>query len=107
MAYQIEFRPGVLRQLKKLSKEIEDWVFDVAERLASNPIPENSRTVVNSPYMRIKPDRQIDNLETRQYKAVQDYRLVYLLREEAIEVIVVNVAHRSEIYKRLSQINLS
>ncbi|RKZ49622.1 MAG: type II toxin-antitoxin system RelE/ParE family toxin [Candidatus Parabeggiatoa sp. nov. 3] len=59
MAYQIEFRPSVLRQLKKLSKEIEDWVFDVAERLASNPIPENSRTVVNSPYMQIKPDRQI------------------------------------------------
>jgi len=51
MAY-VEFSPGVLRQLKKLSKEIEDWVFDVAERLASNPIPKNSRTVVNSPYMR-------------------------------------------------------
>ncbi|MDM8561125.1 hypothetical protein [Candidatus Parabeggiatoa sp. HSG14] len=69
MAYKIEFRPGVLRQLKKLSKEIEDWVFDVSERLASNPIPENSRTVANSSYMRIKPDRQIDCLETKQYKA--------------------------------------
>jgi mRNA-degrading endonuclease RelE of RelBE toxin-antitoxin system len=33
MAYKIEFRLGVLRQLKKLSSEIENWVFDVAERL--------------------------------------------------------------------------
>ena len=105
MAYKIEFRPNVLRQFKKLSKEIEDWVFDVAERLASNPTPKNSRIVANSPYMRIKPDRQIDNLETRQYKAVQDYRLVYLLREEAIEIIIVSVAHRREIYKRLSKIS--
>jgi len=35
MAYKVEFSPGVLRQLKKLSNEIEAWVFDVAERLAS------------------------------------------------------------------------
>ena len=107
MAYKVEFSPGILRQLKKLPNEIEDWVFDVAERLASNPIPKNSKTVVNSHYMRIKPDRQIDSLETKQYKAVQDYRLVYLLREEAIEVIVVSVAHRREIYKKLSKIALS
>ncbi len=81
MAYKIEFRPGVLRQLKKLSSEIENWVFDVAESLASNPVPKNSRKVANSPYMRIKPDRQIDSMDTKQYKAVQDYRLIYLLRE--------------------------
>ncbi len=93
-----------LGNLIKLSKEVEYWVFDVAERLASNPKPDNSRTVVNSSYMRIKPDRQIDNLETKLYKAVQDYRLVYLLREEAIEIVVVSVAHRKEIYKRLSKI---
>jgi mRNA-degrading endonuclease RelE of RelBE toxin-antitoxin system len=101
MAYKVEFRPGVSKQLKKLSKEVEDWVFDVAERLVLNPMPKNSRTVANSPYRRIKPDRQIDSLETTQYKAVRDYRLVYLLREESIEVIVVSVAHRREIYKRL------
>ena len=106
MIYKIEFRPAVSRQLKKLSKGVQDWVFDVAERLALNPMPPNSQTVVNSPYRRIKPDRQIDNLDTKQYKAVQDYRLVYLWREESIEVIVVSVAHRSEIYKKLSQVTV-
>jgi len=50
MAYKVEFSPGVLRQLKKLSNEIEDWVFDVAERLASNPVPKNSFKVANSIY---------------------------------------------------------
>ncbi len=53
MVYKVEFRPGVLRLLKKLSKEVEDWFFDVAERLVLNPIPKNSRTVVNSPYTRL------------------------------------------------------
>jgi hypothetical protein len=62
-------------RLKKLSSEIENWVFDVAERLALNPAPKNSRKVANSPYMRIKPDRQIDSMETKQYKAVQPCRV--------------------------------
>jgi len=104
MIYNIEFRPGVARQLKKVSKEVEDWVFEVTERLALNPVPKNSKSMANSPYRRIKPDRQIDSLKTKQYKAVQHFRLVYLLREDAIEVVVISVAQRKEVYKRLAQI---
>jgi len=48
MIYKIEFRPAVSRQLKKLSKGVQDWVFDVAERLALNPMPPNSQTVVKN-----------------------------------------------------------
>ncbi|MDM8566862.1 type II toxin-antitoxin system RelE/ParE family toxin [Candidatus Halobeggiatoa sp. HSG11] len=103
MMYKIELRPGVVRQVKKLPEEVRDWFFEVTENLASNPTPKNSRTVTNSPYMRIKPDRHIDNLETKQYKAVQNYRIVYLLHEESIEVIVISIAHRKEIYKRLAK----
>ncbi len=103
MIYKIEFRPGVTRQLKKASKEVEDWFFEVTERLALNPKPKNSKAMTNSPYRRIKPDRQIDSLKTKQYKAVQNFRLVYLLHEDAIEVIIISVAQRKEVYKRLAQ----
>ena len=79
MIYKIEFRPGVSRQIKKASKEVEDWVFEVTERLAVNPAPDNSKVMTNSPYRRIKPDRYIDNLKTKQYKAVQNFRIIYSL----------------------------
>ncbi len=104
MTYKIEFRPGVVRQIKKLPKEVKDWFLDVTEKLASAPTPKNSRTVTNSPYMRIKPDRHIDDLETKQYKAVQNYRIVYLLHEESVEILVISIAHRKEVYKKLSKL---
>lgn len=36
--------------LKKATKELQNWVFDVAERLGLNPMPKNSKIVTNSPY---------------------------------------------------------
>jgi len=45
MICKIEFRPGVSRQLKKVSKEVEDWVFEVTERLSLNPTPKNSKAM--------------------------------------------------------------
>lgn len=104
MIYKVEFRPGASRQLKKVPQEVQDWVFDVAERLALNPTPINSKAMVNSPYRRIKPDRQTDCLKTKQYKAVKDFRLIYLLREDAVEIIIISVADRKQVYQRLAQI---
>jgi mRNA-degrading endonuclease RelE of RelBE toxin-antitoxin system len=104
MIYKIEFRPGVSRQIKKVAKEVKDWVFEITGRLAFNPTPKNSKSMTNSPYRRIKPDRHIDSLNTKQYKSVQNFRLIYLLNEETIEVVVISVAQRKDVYKRLAQI---
>jgi mRNA-degrading endonuclease RelE of RelBE toxin-antitoxin system len=64
LAYRIEIRPKVEKELKKLPKHIVPAVTRTIDALAG------------------------------------DYRILYVVEDERLIVVVVKVAHRSDVYRR-------
>ena len=90
MAYQIEFTPAAQKQLKKLPASARQALGPVIEALAANPKPEQGRLLVNTRNLwRIK---------------CGDYRVLYRIEDHRLVVLVVKVAHRREVYRKLDRL---
>ncbi len=87
MRYSVEFRPAVLKSMKRLPKRdlrrIKRKVDDLAENL---PDPAATKMKGNNTFHRIR---------------VGDYRIVYEIHEDWLVILVVKVGHRKDLYKRL------
>ena len=87
MKYSIEFRPAVLKSMKRLPKKelrrIKKKIDDLAENL-----PDSATTKMkgNNTFHRIRAGV---------------YRIVYEIHEDRLVIIVVKVGHRKDVYKRL------
>ena len=86
MAYSIEFTPAAQRQFKKLDKNTRRRIGHRIDALAENPRPDGvvKLTDVSPPLYRI---REGDN------------RIVYAIEDGRLLVLVVRIAHRSDIYR--------
>ena len=87
MKYSVEFRPAVLKSMKRLPKRdlrrIKRKVDDLAENL---PDPATTKMKGNNTFHRIR---------------VGDYRIVYEIHEARLIILVVKVGHRKDVYKKL------
>jgi mRNA interferase RelE/StbE len=85
--YSVEFRPAVLKSMKRLPKRdlrrIKRKVDDLAENL---PDPATTKMKGNNTFHRIR---------------VGDYRIVYEIHEARLIILVVKVGHRKDVYKKL------
>ena len=86
MAYSIEFTPAAQRQFKKLDKNTRRRIGHRIDALAENPRPDGvvKLTDVSPPLYRI---REGDN------------RIVYAIEDGRLLVLVVRIAHRSDVYR--------
>lgn len=86
MPYEIEWTTAALRELRKLDQHIARRVLRAVTALAIDPRPAGVRALSGQPTgtMRLR---------------VADYRVVYLIDDERIQVLVVRVAHRREVYR--------
>ena len=87
MRYSIEFRPAVLKSMKRLPKKellrIKKKIDDLAENL---PDPAITKMKGNNTFHKIRAG---------------NYRIVYEIHEDKLVILVVKVGHRKDVYKRL------
>jgi mRNA interferase RelE/StbE len=84
--YEVRFSRPARKNLRRLRKRDQERVVRMAEGLRQDPRPYGASTVKDTPFLRIR---------------VEDYRVIYEVREEALIVLVVRVAHRREAYRNL------
>ena len=87
MQYSIEFRPAVLKSLKRLPKKdlrrIKKRIDEVAENL---PDPVTTKMKGNNSFHKIRSG---------------DYRVIYEIHDNRLVILVVKIGHRKDVYKRL------
>jgi mRNA interferase RelE/StbE len=84
--YTVEFSERAAKSLDKLPAKIFDRVSKAADELEINPRPNGCK----------KLEGKIDTYRIR----VGDYRIVYRVEDKKLFVLVIDVDHRSRVYKR-------
>ena len=83
--YRIELRPAAVRALRKLDPAQRHRLQGAIALLAKDPRPPAARSLVGRPALRVR---------------VGDYRIIYMVRDDALLIVVVTVGHRREVYDR-------
>ena len=87
MQYSVEFRPAVLKSLKRLPKKdlrrIRKRIDDLAENL---PDTATTKMKGNNSFHKIRSG---------------DYRIIYEIHDDRLVILVVKIGHRKDVYKRL------
>ena len=83
MTYEILFSDRVLKHLKKMERDIQERVITVLERI------------------RIKPEKYVTKLVGDPgYKLrVGDYRIIMDIDSKKLQVLVLKIGHRKNIYE--------
>lgn len=81
--FDIEFSRSAAKQLLSLKREIQERVVSTLERIRIRPYPHVKKLVGNS-YFRLR---------------VGDYRVILDIRKNRLMIFVVEIGHRSNIYK--------
>lgn len=85
-SYEIHFRRSVSEDLRRLPRGEIERILEAIRALADNPRPPGVEKLSASEKYRIRSGR---------------YRILYEIREYALIVIVVKVAYRKHVYRRL------
>jgi mRNA interferase RelE/StbE len=88
MTYKIAIENKALAELATLPKKIQRQVANKIDRLSTNARPSGCKILKTgkSPLYRIRSG---------------DYRIVYQIQEQQVLILVVRIAHRKDVYKRL------
>jgi len=85
--YKIEFRPAVLKSMKRLPKRELRRIKRKINNLTDNlPDPATTKMKGNNQFHKIRSG---------------DYRIVYEIHEDRLVILVVKVGHRKDVYKKL------
>ena len=88
MAYRVELTPAAVGELEKLPRHVQKRVIRRLDLLAVDPKRSGTRQLRH-------------RRELRRVHAGKDYVIVYTVRDEQVLVLVVRVAHRKDVYRRL------
>lgn len=87
MAYRLEYRSSVRKELRQLDQADLAIVIGKIEALAADPRPEGSA--------KLKGSRDLYRIRHG------DCRIVYQIQKSVLVVLIIRVGHRREIYKKL------
>ncbi len=85
MSYKVEILKGALKQLKKLSPQLQERIQVKIDELAIEPRPNQVK--------------KLKNRENAYRIRVGIYRVIYDIFDDILLVNVVEIGHRSKIYK--------
>ena len=87
MIYSIEFRPSVLKEIRRFPKRdlvrIKKRIDDLARQL---PDPATTKMKGNTPFHKIRSG---------------DYRIIYEIQDDKLIILVVKIGHRKDVYKKI------
>ena len=83
MSYNIVIRRSAQKSLSKLPKKDYERVRDAVWKLAENPRPNGYLKLTNRDGYRIR---------------VGNYRIIYEINDNRIEIIILLIGHRKDIY---------
>ncbi|MBZ5516575.1 MAG: type II toxin-antitoxin system RelE/ParE family toxin [Acidobacteriia bacterium] len=87
MTYSITILPAALRQLGDLPKLDQKRIKEKIDRLGENPRPPGVKRLQGQrDYWRIR---------------VGDYRIIYVIEDDRLQILVVRIGHRREICRAL------
>ena len=87
MLYSIEFRPSVLKSLKRFPKK------DLVK--LKKKIEEFGRNLPNLNTTKMKGNNSFHRVRSG------DYRIIYEIHEERVVILIVKFGHRKDVCKRL------
>jgi mRNA interferase RelE/StbE len=85
MSYRLDYLPSAAKSIEKLPKSIQRRILERLEILASNPRGPGSVKFTGEDAYRIR---------------VGDYRVIYTIQDERLIVLVIDVGHRREVYRK-------
>lgn len=85
MTYEVEITPAAKRQIKKLTKSIQQLIVKRLEELVENPRPPGV----------LKMETEENLYRVR----VGDYRIIYQIQDLMLLIVVVKVGHRGNVYR--------
>jgi mRNA interferase RelE/StbE len=85
MTYDVDIAPSAARQLRKLDPHAQRRILTVLDLLASEPRPAGAKKLVGG--------------EGEWRVRTGDYRIVYEIHDQVLQVLVVAVGHRRDIYR--------
>lgn len=87
MAYSINIKKSVEKDLRKLPTSVISRVIEAIENLKDNPYPKQSK--------------KLKSTEKTYRLRVGNYRIIYQVDEERKEIVVYHVRHRENVYEKL------
>ena len=86
--YSVEFVRSARKEFERLPSKARNKVVDALQLLAVNP------------YSELLNIKKLKGAEDVFRIRVGDYRVLYEIRNEKLIVVVIKVAHRSEVYRK-------
>ena len=84
MKFQVILPKSVQKQLNRLQDDLANRILARLAGLQTNPRPPDVKKLKGRDAWRIR---------------VGDYRVIYEIREQALQIIVITVGHRREVYR--------
>jgi mRNA interferase RelE/StbE len=85
MPYHIEYDAGVLKSLRRVPHNIQDRILKRIGALADNPRGPGCVKLTGEEAYRVR---------------VGDYRIIYTVEDDRLLVLVVDIGHRGDVYRR-------
>lgn len=87
MEYTVLISPAAQRQIKKLIKNIQQQIISKLQELRITPRPQGVE--------KLWSDKELYRVRTG------DYRIIYQINDVKLEILVLKVGHRSDVYRRI------
>lgn len=85
--YKVVIRDEAAKAAERLSRKQREAIYEAIVGLADNPRPHGCKKLTHSEQLyRIR---------------VGDYRIVYTIQDKQLVVLIIRIAHRKDIYRRL------
>ena len=85
MNYEIQIRRKAQKSLAKIPEPFQGNIVDAINSLAHNPHPANSKKLTGRPAWRIR---------------IGNYRAIYEIENNFLTILVLDIAHRKNIYRK-------
>ena len=87
MVFSIEFRPSVLKSMKRFPRRDLIRIKKKIDDLATNlPAPSTTKMKGNNSFHKVRSG---------------DFRIIYEIHEDKLVILVVKIGHRKDVYKNL------
>ena len=86
-SYNVDFKPGVQKDFRRLPKSVVGRVMKRIEKLNNEPFPHGVT--------------KLEGAERLYRIVVGDYRIVYEVDTQAKQIMILYVRHRREVYRAL------